>query len=157
MGCIPWAKGLLFGSGAPLGFVTDCLDRFASAMIPCMMLILGAVLHKGPGTGSLPPRVILGVLISRQLIVPALGTGMVLALQRLHIFSPPIDPLFFVVMLLTHTTPTAINMQTVSCLHNNGEQEMSVLLFYQYVMTIFTLPIFLAAYVQIVKNTPIVS
>ncbi len=38
------------------------------------------------------------------------GTGMVVLAHRLHVFAAP-DPLFFMVLLLTHTTPTAINMQ----------------------------------------------
>lgn len=40
----------------------------------------------------------------------------------------PSDPLFLVVLLLAHSTPTAINMQTVATLHQNGEAEMSCLL-----------------------------
>lgn len=35
---------------------------------------------------------------------------MVLLAHRWHIFAAP-DPLFFMVLLLVHTTPTAINMQ----------------------------------------------
>jgi len=34
------------------------------------------------------------------------GTGMVVLAHRLHVFAAP-DPLFFMVLLLTHTTPTA--------------------------------------------------
>lgn len=38
------------------------------------------------------------------------GTSMVVLAHKWHIFTAP-DPLFFMVLLLTHTTPTAINLQ----------------------------------------------
>ena len=50
-----------------------------------------------------------------------------LGLCRAGVVTPP-DPLFLVVLLLAHSTPTAINMQTVATLHQNGEAEMSCLL-----------------------------
>ena len=42
-------------------------------MIPSMMLVLGSVLHKGPGSAKMPVRVILGVLGVRQIVIPLLG------------------------------------------------------------------------------------
>ena len=42
-------------------------------MIPCMMMVLGAVLYKGPGSASLAPRLIVGVAFVRLLLVPLLG------------------------------------------------------------------------------------
>lgn len=50
-----------------------------------------------------------------------------LSLVRAGAVAPP-DPMFLVVLLLSHSTPTAINMQTVATLHQNGEAEMSCLL-----------------------------
>ena len=45
----------------------------AAAMIPSMMLVLGSVLHKGPGSARVPKRVILGILTVRQIAIPLLG------------------------------------------------------------------------------------
>ena len=42
-------------------------------MIPCMMLVLGAVLHKGPGSVNVPTRLIAGVSAFRLIIIPLLG------------------------------------------------------------------------------------
>ncbi len=53
--------------------------------------------------------------------------ALVLGLRRAGVVVPP-DPLFLIVLLLAHSTPTAINMQTVATLHQNGEAEMSCLL-----------------------------
>ena len=42
-------------------------------MIPCMMMVLGAVLHKGPGSAHVPARLILGVSAFRLIIIPLAG------------------------------------------------------------------------------------
>jgi predicted permease len=42
-------------------------------MIPCMMMVLGAVLYKGPGGANVPSRLILGVAAVRLLLIPCLG------------------------------------------------------------------------------------
>ena len=73
MGCAVPFKHLLFGPRPPLSFVTSSVNMMADAMIPCMMLLLGSVLHKGPGTGKVPVKVILGILGMRQIVIPFLG------------------------------------------------------------------------------------
>ena len=73
VGCAAPIKGLLFGEDPPLNFLTDSLDIMAGAMIPSMMLVLGSVLHKGPGSGQVPAKVILGILGMRQIVIPFLG------------------------------------------------------------------------------------
>lgn len=73
VGCAPPIKGLLFGADPPLSFLTDSLDVMADAMIPSMMLVLGSVLHKGPGSGKVPFKVMLGILGMRQIVIPFLG------------------------------------------------------------------------------------
>lgn len=66
-------KGLLVGPGAPLAPLMDCLRLLAAPMIPCMMLVLGAVLYKGPGSARLPARLIAGVVALRLLLMPLCG------------------------------------------------------------------------------------
>ena len=44
-------------------------------MIPCMMIVLGAVLHKGPGSVDVPARLIVGVSAFRLIIIPLLGNA----------------------------------------------------------------------------------
>lgn len=53
--------------------------------------------------------------------------ALVLGLRHAGVVAPP-DPLFLVVLLLAHSTPTAINMQTLATIHQNGEAEMSCML-----------------------------
>lgn len=66
-------KGLLVDAGAPLAPLMDCLRLLAAPMIPCMMLVLGAVLYKGPGSARLPARLIAGVVALRLLLMPLCG------------------------------------------------------------------------------------
>lgn len=73
VGCVTPVKDLLFGEDPPLGFFTESLSIMAGGMIPSMMLVLGSVLHKGPGSAKVPKRVIFGILAVRQLIIPILG------------------------------------------------------------------------------------
>ena len=61
------------GPGAPLAPLMDCLRLLAAPMIPCMMLVLGAVLYKGPGSARLPARLIAGVVALRLLLMPLCG------------------------------------------------------------------------------------
>lgn len=152
VGCTAPIKGLLFGADPPLGFLTQSLDTMAGAMIPSMMLVLGSVLHKGPGSAKLPVKTIVGVLAARQILIPMLGTCLVLLAHKWHIFAAP-DPLFLLVLLLGHTTPTAINMQTVVTIHQNQEAEMSCLLFWQYMCSVVTLPCWMLLYMHIIQQT----
>ena len=50
-------------------------------MIPCMMMVLGAVLHKGPGSAHVPARLILGVSAFRLIIIPLTGEAPLPACQ----------------------------------------------------------------------------
>ena len=50
-------------------------------MIPCMMMVLGAVLHKGPGSAHVPARLILGVSAFRLIIIPLAGEAPLPACQ----------------------------------------------------------------------------
>ncbi|CAL8462850.1 g2384 [Coccomyxa elongata] len=149
VGCTPFLKGLLFGPAAPFGFVKDSLEVLGAPMIPCMMMVLGAVLYKGPGTASVAPRLIIGVAFVRLLLIPLLGTSLVLGLRRAGVFTPP-NSLFTLVLLLGHSTPTAINVQTLATLHQNGEQAVSAMLFWQYMGAVFTLPLLLTFFFHVI-------
>ena len=71
--CISVLKNLLFGDAAPLGFLTQAITIMSGGMIPCMMLLLGSGLSKGPGESSLPAKVVVTTVIVRLLVLPALG------------------------------------------------------------------------------------
>ena len=53
-------------------------------MIPCMMMVLGAVLHRGPGSAQVPARLILGVSAFRLIIIPLAGEFPPPSMPALH-------------------------------------------------------------------------
>lgn len=60
--------------------------------------------------GMLAKRVIIGTILSRLVVVPALLTPAVLLAIRTGLVKV-VDPLFALSLLLTHCSPTAINIQ----------------------------------------------
>lgn len=79
MGVISPLQRLFFSSGAvpavapPLAFLTDSLSILAGAAIPCMMLVLGALLAHGPQQGVLLTRTILSTIAVKQILSPVIG------------------------------------------------------------------------------------
>ena len=60
-----------------------CTQVMGAGMVPSMLLVLGASLHKGPGSAILPNRVIMGVVAMRLIIMPCIGGAILTSLQRL--------------------------------------------------------------------------
>jgi predicted permease len=77
------------------------------------------------------------------------GTLALLGLRWAGALRPP-DSLFMLVLLLGHATPTAINVQTLATLHQNGEAEVSCLLFWQYMGFIITMPLLLSLFFHVI-------
>ena len=120
----------------------------ASATVPAMSFTLGAVLHKGPGKAAVGWPSIGGVIFARLALVPVLGSVMVLGGAKLGVFAP-LNPLLLFVLLLQNTSPTAINIQAIATMHGNHENEMAVLLFWQYMASIVLLPVLISAYIYL--------
>ena len=92
-----------------------------------------------------------GRKVLNPLLVHA-GTGIVMSLLAAGAFRVPAgDPLFLFVLLLSHSTPTAMNLQTVATLNQNGEEEMSCLLCWQYLASLITLPLWMCLFVVLVS------
>ena len=52
---------------------------FGDCCIPCLLLMLGATLSKGPGKACPPLRVVAGVAAARLVLMPLLGTAWLVA------------------------------------------------------------------------------
>eukprot|EP00873_Tetraselmis_striata_P022138 jgi/Tetstr1/442402/TSEL_030528.t1 len=142
VGLVPPVKNLIVGKTAPLAIVKESLDTMGGAMIPCMMMVLGANLSKGPPPCQLPVINIVAVAAVRLLIAPLVGVSIVIASVHSGIVVPP-DSFFMFVLLLQHCMPTAINMHTVATLHQNGVAEVTTVLFWQYLLSIVTVPLWM--------------
>ena len=149
IGCIPFLKGLLYGPSPPLRPLAEALELLGQGLIPGAIPLLGAVLYRGPGKSQLPRRVTAGVVITRLVLQPALLTGLVVLALHFNWFNSP-DPMFLLSLLLSNATPTAINMQTLTVLFNFGAEEMSQMLFFQYLFALVTLPGFIGIFLKII-------
>lgn len=49
------------------------VQMLGAAMVPCMILVLGAVLYKGPGKADVSFRTIVVVCTARLILLPLLG------------------------------------------------------------------------------------
>jgi len=151
VGCVPPLRHLLHGPGAPLQIVSDAISLLGDGLVPAAIPLLGAVLYRGPGASRLPWHVTAGVVATRLLIQPALLTGVVVLFLRVRAFDVP-DPMFLMTMLLANATPTAINLQMVTVLYGHGAEEMSQLLFWQYLSSLASLPLFIRLFLAIIDK-----
>jgi len=55
---------------------------FGECCIPCLLLMMGATLSKGPGRCCPPLRIVLGVAAARLLLLPLLGVAWLLLAHR---------------------------------------------------------------------------
>eukprot|EP00878_Enallax_costatus_P025236 GHUV01026992.1.p1 GENE.GHUV01026992.1~~GHUV01026992.1.p1 ORF type:complete len:321 (-),score=90.15 GHUV01026992.1:340-1302(-) len=72
----------LFAPEGHLLMLQDCISMFSDCCIPCLLLMMGATLSKGPGKACPPWRVVVGVCGARLLVLPVLGTGWILLAHK---------------------------------------------------------------------------
>jgi predicted permease len=158
VGCIPFLKHLFYGSvNPPLRSVAEALDLLAQGLIPGAIPLLGAVLYRSlGGTSQLPARVTVGVVLVRLFFQPILLTCIVVLALKFKVFVAP-DPMFLLTLLLANATPTAINMQTLTVLYKFGAEEMSQMLFFEYITSLFTLPGFVWLFLKIIDRYVVVE
>ena len=144
-GVTPGGAGLLYGHAghrAPLAVLGASVESLGHAMIPCLLLLLGAELAPGPGAARLPPRGVAAAVGARLLVLPMLGAAFVGALLAWGALSPP-DPMFVVVCLLPWATPAAVVLQVIAGRTHDAATSAAVaaLLFWHYAAAMLTLPL----------------
>lgn len=120
----------------------------AQPLIPVLLLVLGANLSTTAGsTRRVPARTIAGVVTTKLVLMPALGLAVVLAAQRAGLLGgAAADPLAVLAMLVAWATPTAILVHSLALVHDSGHDEVSALLFWEYVAATATLPLCCASF-----------
>lgn len=151
IGMTPPLKSFVYGQNAPLSFLTDSLEIMAQAMVPSVMLILGAMLAEGPNESRLGVGTTIGVIVARLLVLPALGIGVVLAADKVNILIPE-NKMYRFVLLLQYTTPTAILLGAVARLRGYSVSEASALLFWQHLLALLSLSIYMIVYFKLLLS-----
>lgn len=150
VGMFPSTNALLFGDDAVLGWFTDSLTILGAALVPCVMLVLGGTLSVGPGSSELGLRTTIGITVTRLVLLPPIGIGVVLFGCKLGVV-PQGDKMFMFVLLLQHTMPTAILSGAMTSMRGYGEREASALLFWQHISSVVTIAVYIVIYLKIVS------
>lgn len=145
VGMVPQIKAFIFGDDAPLAVISDSLEILAGAMVPSVMLILGGMLAEGPDDSKLGRRTTIGIIAARLLILPLVGIGIVVCSEKLHCLVRD-DEMYKFVLLLQYTTPSAILLGAISRLRGYAVSESSALLFWQHLLAIFSLSLYVVIY-----------
>ncbi|CAM8956479.1 unnamed protein product [Rhodiola kirilowii] len=145
IGMVPQMRSLVFGTNAPLSFITDSLVIMGGAMVPSVMLILGGMLSEGPNQSALGLRTTIGIIIARLLVLPVIGIGIVISANKLNLVLLN-DPMYNFVLLMQYTTPSAILLGAIARLRGYAVAEASALLFWQHVFALFSLSLYIVVY-----------
>ncbi|XP_050136268.1 protein PIN-LIKES 2-like isoform X4 [Malus sylvestris] len=145
IGMIPTLKSLVFDDNQVLSFLTDSLGIVAEAMVPSAVLVLGGMLAEGPNESNLGMRTTIGIIVARLLVLPFIGIGVVLLSDKLNLLVAD-DQLYRFVLLLQYTTPSAILLGAVASLRGYSVREASALLFWQHIVAVFSLSLYIIVY-----------
>ncbi len=88
-------------------------------------------------------------VLCRLVILPLCGMCLIGVPYKLGWFSG-LPPMAILVMLIVHSTPTAIIVHGIAVMHRNREDDLAALLFYEYFASILTLPIMISLYLSII-------
>lgn len=142
-------QSAVFVRGQPLYLLGDIAFMLGDCTVPALMLVLGGNLAKGPGMTTMPWRCLVGATVSRLLVLPLVGTALVVGARHFGI-GATLPPMAIMVMLVSASTPTAIMMHAIATVYDNRADDMAALLFWEYLLAALTLPLLIAAYLVLV-------
>jgi len=123
------------GKRPPLEFAFLAMSAIGRASVPINMLVLGSNLSKGGNLRAIPCRTNLGIIATKQLMMPAI------TLVLIHFLSHAIplaeDPSIALVMIIMTCTPTANNLMIMVELSGQNKEAMTACIFAQYVAAPF--------------------
>ncbi|KAI5684342.1 hypothetical protein M9H77_05570 [Catharanthus roseus] len=150
VGMVPPVKSMVYGDDVPLAFITDSLDMMASPLVPAVMLVLGGMLAegRGPNESRLGARTTIGIIVTRLLILPLIGIGVVYLADKFN-FLVHGDQMYKFVLLLQYTMPSAILFGSVASLRGYAVTEASSILFWQYILAVVSLTVYILIYFKL--------
>ena len=95
---------------------------------------------KKPIGGILKKRTIVAVVSIKLILLPVFGLGYIWFLRTTGMI--PLDPIWVVVLIVEAAVPPATNLVVMSSLLKKNEEEMATLLFWNYIISIFTIAAF---------------
>eukprot|EP00271_Cylindrocystis_brebissonii_P021134 TRINITY_DN73_c0_g1_i2.p1 TRINITY_DN73_c0_g1~~TRINITY_DN73_c0_g1_i2.p1 ORF type:complete len:450 (+),score=74.00 TRINITY_DN73_c0_g1_i2:246-1595(+) len=147
LGIVPWLDHTFFQSDGSMRFFSDTIAILGQALVPCILMVIGGSMAGGPTSSALPANTSVALVVSRMLLVPLFGLGLVYLALRMNLF--PADPMFRFALLLQHTMPASLEIGTCCSLHGFGEREVSSILFLQHITAAFSMPLFMLLYLYV--------
>ena len=121
-----------------LSFLNSMLTTLGRAVVPLMLPLLGSNLSRPPVSGkSMPPTVILGLVVCRLFVMPALGIAGVVLLQE----TVTRHPMALFVLGVATVPPTATLIVLLSQVHGYISDQLPMAVFVQYMVALVTLPV----------------
>lgn len=151
-GAVTWLRHLVIGESAPLRVVQDAVKLLGDGTIPSTTLILGANLRQGIQSSqtSVQPVIILALILSRYVVLPAIGIAIVKAAMWLG-FLPP-DPMYHFLLMVQYTLPPAMSIGIMTELFGVGQQECSVIMFWTYSAALLALALWYTLFMWILST-----
>ena len=170
VGCTPPLRALCISTAhqdAPLAVLTDAMSILSTAMIPCMLLLLGANMLPGKAEGEgvakaegegvakeerdkdahMPPIVMICIVCTRLLVLPFMGILIMTGLRKAEVVSDDFDPLVEFVALLQFSVPSAAQLNTIATLNGlKSKTLVSRLSLLQYSCATVTLTCYMMVY-----------
>ncbi|KAF5753111.1 auxin efflux carrier family protein [Tripterygium wilfordii] len=148
-GAVTWLRNLIIGETAPLRVIQDSVKLLGDGTIPCITLILGGNLTQGLRSSRIRPWIIIGVVLVRYIVLPAIGIWVVKGASQLGFL--PSDRLFHFVLMVQFTLPPAMNIGTMTQLFDVGQEECSVLFLWTYLVAALALTVWSTIYMWILS------
>ncbi|MBA0692408.1 hypothetical protein Goari_009974 [Gossypium aridum] len=138
IGIVSPIRKLMIGNKAPLRVIDSTAYMFGEAAIPCMSLIMGANLLRGLKGSEVSRSVIIGIITVRNILLPALGIGVVMAARTWGLIASE-NKLYQFVLMLQFAVPPAMAVGTMTQFFQLGQCETSVIMLWTYVVAAFSL------------------
>ncbi|NP_001280772.1 Protein PIN-LIKES 5 [Malus domestica] len=149
VGSITVIKNIIIGDDAPLHVIEDSITRLGNGTIPCITLILGGNLIQGLRKPTIKVPTLLGVIIAKYIVMPAIGIGIVTGADKLGLL--PSNSLFHFVLMLQFTLPPAMNIGTMAQLYDVAEAECSVIFLWTYLVAALALTVWSTIFMWILS------
>ncbi|XVE68779.1 hypothetical protein DITRI_Ditri09bG0097500 [Diplodiscus trichospermus] len=138
----------LIGDSAPLRVVFSSAELIGEAGIPSVTLIVGANLLKGLRGSGVGASIIIGIIVIRNILLPASGIAIVKAAK--HFGMVDSSSFYQFTLLLQYAMPPGMNIGSISQMLGVGEGEFSVIMLWSYVAAAFSLTLWTAFYMWLV-------
>ncbi|KAK6788761.1 hypothetical protein RDI58_012559 [Solanum bulbocastanum] len=139
VGMVSHVKAFVFGYNTHLSFIADSLEILAGAKEPLVILVLRGMLAEWPNDSKLGIRTMIGMPITRLLVLPLLGIRVVTLADWMN-FLLEGDHMYTFVLLLQYTTPSAVLLGAIASLRGYAVSEAS---------TLFSLSLYIVVYFKL--------